>query len=326
MAEKGKLLFLERFFLEHTDDEHPISTKDLMQIYKDHGFKANRNTIHDDVEILNEAGLDIMSERVGKGKGYHVGKRLFDLADLKMLVDAVSSSRFITIGKSEELIGKLSKLTSEQNRAALTAKIFTADRIKTGNTTVPITTDVICKAIEAGKKIRFHYWNYNPKKEHILRHDGDWYIASPYALIWDDQRYYCAAYSDSRKKVVTFRIDRMCDVGVLEEPAVEDGDFNAAEYANSTFKMIDEGMDETLVTLICDNPFMQNVVDRFGEEIETGVIDENCFRASVTVRPSKTFFSWVVGFCGGIRIADPADVKERFEDTLRGILERQEDV
>lgn len=323
MAEKGRLLFLERYLLDHTDDNHSVTTNELIRVYEENGFNANRDTIRDDVEILNDSGVEVLSVRVGRGKGYHVGARLFELAELKMLVDAVSSSRFITMGKSQRLIGQITKLTNEQNRPALTAKIFTADRIKSGNTSVFNSTDTICKAIDEERKIRFHYWNYNPQKEHILRHDGAWFEASPYALIWDDQRYYLAAYSEFREKVVTFRVDRMCDVEVMDEAAVNDEGFNAAEFANSTFKMIDEGFPEAEVTLLCDNEFMQNVVDRFGEGVETETVDEETVRASVTVRPSKTFFSWVVGFCGGIRIAGPEDVKERFETTLREILEKQ---
>ena len=323
MAEKGRLLFLERYLLDHTDDDHPVTTAELIRVCEENGFNANRDTIRDDVEVLNAAGVEVLNGRVGRGKGYHIGARLFELAELKMLVDAVSSSRFITMGKSERLIEQITKLTNEQNRPALTAKIYTADRIKSGNTAVFLSTDIICKAIDEERKIRFHYWNYNPQKEHVLRHDGAWFVASPYALIWDDQRYYLAAYSDFREKVVTFRVDRMCDVKVLDEAAVIDEGFNAAEYAKSAFKMIDEGLPEAEVTLLCDNEFMQNVVDRFGEGIETSVIDEDTFTASITVRPSKTFFSWVVGFCGGIRIAGPEDVKERFEETLRGILEKQ---
>lgn len=323
---KGRILFLERYMLEHTDDEHTITTDDLIRIYEENGYKANRNTIRDDVAVLNAAGIEVLSERVGNGKVYHIGARLFELAELKMLVDAVSSSRFITMGKSEMLISKLAKLTNEQNRAALTARIFTADRIKTSNTVVFHTTDTICRAMEDGKKIRFHYWNYNPQKEHILRHDGEWFIASPYALIWDDERYYLAAYSDFREKVVTFRVDRMCDVEITEEAAVRDDSFNAGEFAKTTFKMMDEDLPDSKVTLICDNQFMQNVVDRFGEEIETTVLDDSTFRASVTVRPSKTFFSWVVGFCGGIRIAGPSEVKTRFEETLRMVLSCQSSI
>lgn len=320
---KGRLLFLERYMMEHTDDDHVITTDELIRIYEENGFKANRNTVKSDVDTLNAAGVEILSERVGNSKAYHVGARLFELAELKMLVDAVSSSRFITMGKSERLIGQLAKLTNEQNRNALTARIFTSDRIKTGNTAVMNTTDTLCKAMDSGQKVRFHYWNYNPQKEHILRHDGEWFVASPYALIWDDERYYLVAYSDYREKVVTFRIDRMCDVSILEEPALKDDGFNGAEYAQRAFKMMDDDLEETEVILACDNQFMQNIVDRFGEEIDTEIVDENCFRACVTVRPSKTFFSWIVGFCGGIRITGPIDVKERYEEMLREILEKQ---
>ena len=147
---KGRILFLERYMLELTDDEHSITTDDLIRIYEENGYKANRNTIRDDVTVLNAAGIEILSERVGNGKIYHIGARLVEHAELKMLVDAVSSSRFITMGKSEMLISKLAKLTNEQNRAALTARIFTADRIKTSNTVVFHTTDTICRAMEDG--------------------------------------------------------------------------------------------------------------------------------------------------------------------------------
>lgn len=184
MAEKGRLLFLERYLLDHTDDDHPVTTAELIRVYEENGFNANRDTIRDDVEVLNAAGVEVLSGRVGRGKGYHIGARLFELAELKMLVDAVSSSRFITMGKSERLIEQITKLTNEQNRPALTAKIYTADRIKSGNTAVFLSTDIICKAIDEERKIRFHYWNYNPQKEHVLRHDGAWFVASPCALIW----------------------------------------------------------------------------------------------------------------------------------------------
>ena len=321
---KGRILFLARFLMDHTDDEHAIKTDDLIRIYEENGFKANRNTIRDDVAVLNENGIEVLSDRIGNGKAYHIGSRLFELPELKMLVDAVSSSRFITMGKSEKLIEKLAKLTNEQNRSALTAKIFTADRIKTRNTAVFNTTDTICRAIDGGRKIRFHYWNYNQRKEHILRHDGEWFVVSPYALIWDDARYYLAAYSDVREKIVTYRIDRMCDVEEMEEKSVTDENFNPSEFARSSFHMMDDDLEEVSITLTCDNEYMQNVVDRFGEEVETEVLDDETFCAVITVRPSRTFFSWVVGFCGGIRITGPAEVKERYEGILKEILIKQQ--
>ena len=321
---KGRVLFLAQYLLAHTDDEHALTTDELIRVCKEAGFGANRNTIRDDLAVLADAGLDILDERSGSGKAYHIGMRLFELPELKMLVDAVSSARFIPLHKSESLIGKILRLTSEQNRPKLTARMFTADRVKTGNTAVFYTTDTICRAMEEGKKICFRYWNYNQRKEHVLRHGGDWFTASPYALIWDDDRYYLAAYSDYREKLVNFRVDRMCDVQVTEEEAVRDEDFNAAEYARRTFRMLDDDLEEASVSLNCDNAYMQNVIDRFGEETETEAVGDDCFRARVTVRPSKTFFSWVFGFCGGIRIEGPEEVKTRFEEMLKETAERQE--
>jgi len=321
---KYRLLFLEQYMLNHTDDTHYVTTQELIQIYEENGYRANRDTIRDDIKALNEAGVEILSQRIGKGKAHHIGARGFELSELKMLVDDVSSSRFITKAESDSLIRKLTKLTNEDNRPTLTARIFTADRIKSSNTSVLYTTDAICRAMDAGKKICFHYWTYDSHKNHVLKENGDLYIASPYALIWNDDRYYLAAYSDKSGKVVTYRLDRMCDVEPAEEDARLDESFNASEFTRTTVKMMDENLDEVEVTLSCDTQFMQNVVDKFGEDVDTEAADADGFRARVTVRPSRTFFSWVFGFCGGIRITYPEDVKERYEALLRDSLEKQQ--
>ncbi len=203
---KGRLLFLQRYMLEHTDDNHVVTTEDLLKLYQKNGFKCQRTTIPDDFAALINAGMDIIVEQVSRNEtsmnAYHIGSRLFELPELKMLVDAVSSSRFITAEKSDVLVEKLSQLTNEENRASLTAKIYTADRLKTSNTNVLVNIDVIEKAIDSKKKLSFHYWDFTPDKKKVLRHDGEEYIASPYALIWNDDRYYMAAYSDKRDKLV----------------------------------------------------------------------------------------------------------------------------
>ncbi len=321
---KGRILFLERLFLEHTDDDNVFSTEDLIRIYEESGYKANRHTIKADVDALNASGTEIISEREGGGKTYyHVGTRLFELAELKMLVDAVSSSRFITKAKSDTLIKKLTELTNEQNRPSLIAKIYTADQIKTTNPVVFQTVDTICKAIDAGKKISFHYYSYTPEKQRVFKNEGREYIVSPYALIWNDDRYYLAAQYKQEGSVVTFRIDRIHGVEVLNELAVRDDSFNPSEYASKTVMMYDGGITEQEVVLSCDNKLMQNVVDKFGEEIETDILNEDTFSAKVVVRPSRTFFSWVFGFCGGIRILEPASVREEYEQLLQDVLGKQ---
>ncbi len=320
---KGRVLFLQQYMLEHTDDEHSVNTEELIRIYEEHGYKANRHTIRDDIAVLNEYGVEIIGERQGNGKVYHIGSRLFELAELRMLVDAVSSSRFITKNKSDILIEKLTKLTNEENRPSLTAKIFTADQIKTTNPRVFLTIDIICRAITAGKKISFHYIAYTPQKQRVLRDEGRQYTVSPFALIWNDDRYYLAAQYKQENSVVTFRIDRINDVEILEENAIRGDSFNPSEYASKTLLMYDDGVSEQTVTLLSENKLMQNVIDKFGEEIETNIVDDEHFSAKVTVRPSRTFFSWVFGFCGGIRILSPQSVRRDYEELLRRVLSEQ---
>lgn len=320
---KPRILFIQNVLYNHTDDDHFFTMEDLIDICEENGYKANRHTISNDLAALNAQGLDIICERCGNRNVYHIGTRLFELAELRMLVDAVSSSRFITKAKSDTLIEKLSMLTNEENRASLTARIFTADQIKTTNPRIFQTIDTICKAIDSGKKISFHYISYTPEKERVLRDEGRQYIVSPYALIWNDDRYYLAARYKQESSVATFRIDRINDVEILEEDAVIDEAFNPSEYASKTVLMFGDSLEEQEVTLCCNNDLMQNVIDRFGEDIKTDIIDDNCFSAKVMVRPSRTFFSWVFGFCGGIRIEGPEPVRQEYETLLKKVLASQ---
>ena len=320
---KGRILFLQEYLLNHTDDEHALGMEDLIRVCEENGYSANRHTIGNDIATLNEYGTEIISERCGNCNVYHVGARLFELAELRMLVDAVSSSRFITKAKSDALIEKLTMLTNEENRASLTARIFTADQIKTTNPRIFQTIDTICKAIDSGKKISFHYISYTPEKEMVLRDAGRQYTVSPYALIWNDDRYYVAARYKQESSVATFRIDRIHDVDILDEAAVLDESFNPSEYVSKTVLMYGDSLEEQKVVLYCDNDLMQNVIDRFGEDIKTDIINDSTFSAKVMVRPSRTFFSWVFGFCGGIRIDGPESVRQEYEELLKKVLESQ---
>ena len=183
--------------------------------------------------------------------------------------------------------------------------------------------DTICKAIDAGKKISFHYYSYTPEKQRVFKNEGKEYVVSPYALIWNDDRYYLATQYKQEGSVITFRIDRIHGVEILEEAAVRDDSFNPSEYASKTVMMYDGGIAEQEVVLSCDNKLMQNVVDKFGEEIETDILSGDTFSAKVVVRPSRTFLSWIFGFCGGIRILEPASVQEEYEQLLQDVLEKQ---
>ena len=328
LGSKARVLFLLQYLADHTDDDHYITTEELIRLYEKNGFKAQRQTIADDVAVLAASGFDVIVNQVARNKtktnAYHVGARLFELPELKMLVDAVSSSRFITAEKSELLIRKLSKFTNEENRQELSARIFIEDRLKTSNANVFVNIDTVCNAIRKQKKISFYYWDYTPRKEKVLRNDGELYIVSPYALVWNDDRYYAPSYSDKHQTVVQYRVDRMYKVQILEEDAHCDPNFNVADYSRKVIKLYDDNLPEKTVTLRCLNKHMKNVIDRFGEDIQTRVIDEDHFNACVSVVPSSTFFGWVMQFKGGILIEKPAEVKRDYERMLAEILAKQQ--
>ncbi len=324
---KSRILFLRNYLGEHTDDDHVLTTEKLISLYEANGYKAHRQTIADDVAALNASGFEVIVEQIAsnhtKTNAYHIGTRLFELAEVKMLVDAVSSSQFITAEKSKTLINKLTQLTNAENREGVVANIFTCDRIKTSNVNIFVNIDVIYHAIRNRHKILFHYWDYGPDKKKIMRHDGADYKASPYALIWNDDRYYVPSFSDARQKIVHYRVDRMCDVKETEESAKEDPTFNVVEYSKKLVRMFDGNLTEKRVCLLCENDLMKNILDRFGEHTETEIVNESCFRAYIQVVPSSTFFSWVMQFRGRILIEGPEEIQKEYEDMITHILEMQ---
>ena len=323
---KGRLLFIERYMVENTDETHTLSTDELIRVYEKNGYKANRNTVRDDIEVLRSVGIDVIDRREGNAKAYYIGSRLFEVAEVKTLVDAVSSSRFITKEKSKTLIGKLTKLTSVHNRKALLHSSFFADRIKTSSKSIFISIDTVNQAISRKKKITFKYIDYLPNKKTILRHDGKVYKVSPYALLWNDDRYYVPSYSEEKGGIVPFRIDRMRQVEISDEDADGSVAFDPAKYSRKVLKMFDGNTDECEVELLAENRYMINIIDRFGEKFPEKIIDGERFVATVSVKPSSTFFSWVAQFGGGIRIISPASVKCDYEKLLKDLISAQNTV
>lgn len=317
-ATKSRILFLLRYLYENTDDEHAVSTNELVAILSENGFSANRKTVKDDVNMLCSAGYEVLVDKDGKSNFYHYGSRTFELPELKMLVDAVSSSRFINAEKSDVLIGKLASLASRYEAEELTAKIFTADRIKADNGKIFLITDVVSKAIEQGKKISFQYYDYLPTKEKVLRHNGEVYTISPYALIWNDDRYYMVGFSDKRQALTPFRVDRMTVPVIMAETAVPNMEFNPADFTNKVIRMY-SGTEQN-VTLQCENSTMRSVIDKFGEEIPVEIVDGEHFQAEVLVQTSKTFYSWVFTFGGEIEIIGPESVREEYLSLARKVL------
>ena len=316
---KGRLLALQQYMCRYTDEDHPATTQELIVEMGKLGYIANRKTIKDDIDILKKFDIDIVTN-VSRGNSFFMGERRFELPELKLLVDAVSSSRFISTGKSDALIRKISSIASVYQQEQIAPRIYTADRIKTDNMQLYYVVDKLIVAVQEKKKVRFQYQEYDADKNKILRNDGEIYINSPYGCLWNDDYYYLIGYSDKRKKVVTFRIDRIIDLEVIEENAVpEPEQFIIADYVKTSIEMYDGK--EQQVELICDNELMKSVIDRFGEAIKTEIISDRKFKATVTVAASRTFYAWAFRFAGQMQIASPAQMKLEYMEMARKILE-----
>ena len=305
------LLLLRQYLYQQTDEQHPVSVTDILAFWQQHGIQAGRNSVYTDIELLQNAGMDIVCVKSSQNR-YFVGQRLFELPELKLLVDAVESSRFITGKKSTALIKKLGHLTSTAQAEQLNRRIYMGGTPKPENEGIYYNVDTIHNAVQKKQQITFQYFEYTPKKEKILKHDGYKYRFSPYAMIWNRDCYYAVGWSEKHGKIAQFRVDRMTAVEPLKQAAVQTLDFDPAEYVRKVFGMYPDNL--CTVELLCDNEVMRSVIDRFGENVWTETVDEQHFRATVEIAPSPPFFSWVFTFSGKIRIVSPAAVLEEMRD------------
>ena len=316
---KGRLLALREYLYKYTDEQHMVSTQELIDEMTRQGYPGNRKTIKDDIDVLNKFGMDIITN-VSRGNSFYVGFREFELAELKLLVDAVSSSRFISAARSEQLIGKLTGMTSVYEQPQITPRIYTDERIKANNPHLYYVIDMLIQAVQEKKKVRFQYGEYDADKHKVLRNDGEIYINSPYGCLWSDDFYYLIGYSEKRKKVVTFRVDRIIELEIVDEEIIPEPDgFNMADYAKKVIEMYDGEPQE--VELLCDNELMKSVIDKFGENIKTERVSDEQFKAIVNVATSKTFYAWCFRFAGQMKIVGPENVREEYCEMAKKIIE-----
>ena len=312
---KQRPLRLLKYLHENTDENHPVSTSELVKIFQAEDAHASRKTVKDDIDVLVGEGLDIVTIRSTQ-HSFFLASRIFEVPEIKLLVDAVSSSRFISKEKSEILIRKLTGLVSRPQAEKIRRHLYTADLVKADNRQSYYTVDAVTDAINDGKKICFQYIDYSASKEKFFRHDGARYKVSPYALVWDDDHYYMCGYSDSRQRIENYRVDRMYNTGTTEETAVpQPADFNIEEYVQHQFRMF--AGQEGEVILECRNDMMKYIVDRFGEEVETWKATEETFCAKVNVADSPTFYGWIFPFEGKIRISQPETIRSRYREMVR---------
>lgn len=320
---KARLLYLLKILEQYSDEDHPLTTSDLLAMLVDkYGISAHRITLKNDIETLQSYGVDIEVINSSQNK-YYISNRLFELPELKLLIDAVESSKFITAGKSKELVQKLSSLTSMHNSELLVRNMSCEGRIKPGNEKIYYIVDCINEAINRNKKISLYYFQYNVRKEQKLRHEGKPYIITPLHLVWNGDYYYMVGVYDYKQRLGSFRIDRIakCPTILDEEGTPPPEGFNIDDFINTTFRMFNSNHAE--VELICDNSVMDSIIDRFGEDVTTYANDMTSFRAVVNVAVNHVFYSWVFGFGGKVKIKSPIDVKNKYREMLETAIDAE---
>ena len=307
---------------ERTDENHLMSAADLCNALEEYGITAERKSNYTDIEALQDYGMDIVQKK-GTNSGYYVASREFELAELKLLVDAAQASKFITKKKTEELIKKLEGLTSRYEARQLQRDVYIYNRTKAQNETIFYNVDYVHDAMNANVQIRFQYSEWTVKKELKLKKDGAFYAVSPWALTWDDENYYLIAYDAGADMIKHYRVDKMQKISLLEEKRIgreKFQEFDLAAFAKKTFGMYG-GSDEH-VTLRCKNHLAGVVIDRFGQDTFMIPGDDGYFKAKVLVSVSPQFFGWVTGIGDGMQILGPESVREQYKEYLTGLLEQ----
>ncbi len=325
MARKGnqktKLLLLCQLLLRKGDEEHPISTPELIRALEREGIPAERKSVYTDMEALREFGLDVQL-RKGKNGGWFIGERDFELPELKLLVDAVQSSRFISRKKSESLIKKLAGLTSEHRAKQLRRQVYVDHRVKTENESVYYAIDALHTAIAAGRAVTFRYFDYNARREKVFRRDGLWYTVSPYGLIWSDENYYLVGWEHKKGQLRHYRVDRMESLSVTTSSREGDEScksFDLAEYGQKHFHMFSGK--EGKVRLRCENSFVNVMLDRFGQEAMLIPDGGDHFVLTVDAVVSPQFYGWLFGLEGKAVLTAPDWAVEEYRNMLQRALE-----
>ena len=323
--QKLKMLYLVKIFSEETDDRHVLTMPEIIQKLADCGVNADRKTLYHDFDELRNFGFDIIAEHEGRSHYYYLGSRDFELPELKLLVDSVQSARFITDKKSHQLIKKLESLVSKYEGSKLHRQVVIAGRIKTMNESIYYNVDKIHEAIASDKQIRFKYFQWNLKKEMELRFDGKWYQASPWALMWDDEKYYLVIYDSKHSSITHYRVDKILDIEILDEKREGRKKFeaiNIPHYSNMMFGMF--GGEERKVTIEAENSLISVMIDRFGKDIIIAPVDDEHFRITVSVAVSNHFLGWIMSLDGYVKIVAPDSVVEAMKEAIAGQAERYE--
>lgn len=319
-GQKLKLLYLMKLLWERTDENNIVTMQEILSELEKQEIKAERKSIYHDIDTLRQFGMDIEIRREHPA-GYYLASRDFEISELKILVDAVQASKFITAQKSRELIKKLERLTSIHEAKKLQRQVYVNNRVKTMNKSIYYNIDKIHEAMMSNSQITFQYFAWTVKKEAKMKRGGARYCVSPWQLIWEAENYYLIAYDSAAGKAKFYRIDKMLHIELNHQP--RDGqavcaDFDAADFTSKTFSMFN-GEEKTL-TLRMDHRLAGVMIDRFGPDLPIRILDKETFQTRIKVKVSEQFYGWLAGLGRGVRIVSPGEEAENYKKFLKRLL------
>lgn len=322
--QKLKLAYLTRIMLEKTDEDHALTLAQIIAELEARGVTAERKSLYTDfADMTDKLGVEIIKEQVGRDTFYHVGSRDFELAEVKLLIDAIQSSKFITEKKSRDLIKKLKTFVSEHQAKQLDRQVYVQGRAKTMNESIYYNVDDLHKAIGENKKISFKYYRWNVDKKLEERNHGIVFTVSPWALTWDDENYYLVAFDDYDQKIKHYRVDKMKQIELLDEKRAgkeEFKGFDMAAYSKMNFGMYSGRKEKVKIEF---NNYMVGVfIDRFGKDISIVPIDEKNSYTHVDVAISPQFFAWILSLGDEVKITGPEKIVEEMKEYVQEFLDR----
>ncbi len=325
--QKQKLFYVLKYLMEKTDLNNSVTVNDIIDYLDSFDIKAERKSIYDDLKTLQDFGVDICSTK-SKSVNYYIASREFELSELKLLVDAVQSAKFITHKKSNELIKKLESLSSENEAKELQRQVFVSNRVKTMNEKVYYNIDSLHNALNHGKKVSFYYYQWeitgdsSQKVAKRRRNNGEKYVVSPWALSWDDENYYLIAYDDKADKIKHYRVDKMESVEMLEKEKRSGkalfSKFDMAVYSKQIFGMF--GGTLTDIKVRFDNSLVGVVVDKFSKNVFISSNNDGTFDMSAKVMLSPNFYGWLFALKDKAKIISPQNAKDEYLSYINDIL------
>ena len=323
--QKFKFTYLMKIMAEKTDDEHSLTMPQILEELEKYEVSAERKSIYEDFKDMSNFGIEVIKEQKGRETFYHIAGREFELAEVKLLIDAVQSAKFITQKKSKSLISKVKNFVSEHQAKQLQRQIVINDRVKTMNESVYYNVDDIHTAINQNRKIKFKYYKWDIDKKLVERHGGSYFVVSPWALLWDDENYYMIAFDDWDNKIKHYRVDKMMyiEVGNDERAGKEEfKNFDMAKYSKATFGMYHG--EKTKVCIKFANHMCGVFIDRFGKDTLFRKIDENHSELIADINVSPQFFGWIFSLGNDVEIVSPREVVDELREYTKKFIMKYE--